>query len=59
MSFWEGLPAPTVLLVPVAVGLAVLIGVASGPRAVRHRSSGGRAASAGPSPAGTRGALIA
>ena len=32
-GLWERLPAPTVLLVPVAVGLAVLIGVVLGPMA--------------------------
>ncbi|MEW6477461.1 MAG: hypothetical protein AB1679_34865 [Actinomycetota bacterium] len=31
VDFWERLPAPTALLVPVTVGLAVLIGVALGP----------------------------
>lgn len=32
VDFWERLPAPTALLIPVAVGLAVLVGVALGPR---------------------------
>lgn len=31
VGFWERVPAPTALLVPVAVGLAVLIGVILGP----------------------------
>lgn len=32
VDFWERLPAPTALLLPVTVGLAVLIGVVLGPR---------------------------
>jgi hypothetical protein len=31
VGFWERVPAPTALLVPVAAGLAVLIGVVLGP----------------------------
>jgi hypothetical protein len=32
VDFWERVPAPTALLIPVAVGLAVLVGVTLGPR---------------------------
>jgi hypothetical protein len=31
VDFWERVPAPTALLIPVAVGLAVLVGVTLGP----------------------------
>jgi hypothetical protein len=56
VDFWERVPAPTALLVPVAIGLAVLVGVALGPvgrpspvfrregglsRALARRSPGG------------------
>lgn len=44
VDFWERLPAPTALLVPVAVGLAILVGVALGPAgrpAPVHRREGG------------------
>lgn len=57
VDFWERLPAPTALLIPVAVGLAVLVGVTLGPegrpapvlrregglsRALARRSAAGR-----------------
>ena len=32
VDFWERVPAPTALLIPVAVGLAVLVGVILGPQ---------------------------
>jgi hypothetical protein len=44
VDFWERLPASTALLVPVAVGLAVLIGLALGPGGRPtpvHRREGG------------------
>ncbi|HWB35220.1 MAG TPA: hypothetical protein VHA75_04255 [Rugosimonospora sp.] len=44
VGFWERLPAWTALLVPVAVGLAVLISVALGPAgrpSPVHRREGG------------------
>ncbi|HZI38737.1 MAG TPA: hypothetical protein VFF24_10560, partial [Acidimicrobiia bacterium] len=56
VDFWERVPTPTVLLVPVTIGLAVLIGVVLGPggrpspvfaregglsRALARRSPGG------------------
>ncbi|HEV7865116.1 MAG TPA: hypothetical protein VGR20_20640, partial [Acidimicrobiia bacterium] len=56
VGFWESVPAPTVLLVPITVGLAVLIGMVLGPvgrpspvfrregglsRALARRSPGG------------------
>ncbi len=31
VDFWESVPGPTVLLVPIAVGLAIVVGVALGP----------------------------
>lgn len=57
VDFWERIPAPTALLIPVAVGLAVLVGVTLGPggrpapvlsregglsRALARRSAAGR-----------------
>jgi len=57
VDFWERVPAPTALLIPVAVGLAVLVGVTLGPhgrpapvlrregglsRALARRSAAGR-----------------
>ena len=57
VDFWESVPAPTALLIPVAVGLAVLVGVTLGPggrpapvlrregglsRALARRSAAGR-----------------
>jgi hypothetical protein len=56
VDFWESVPAPTVLLIPVAVGLAVILGLVLGPlgrpspvfarqgglsRALARRSPGG------------------
>ena len=32
VGFWDRVPGPTLLLIPAAVGLAVLIGVVLGPR---------------------------
>ena len=44
VGFWERLPGPTLLLIPVAVGLAVLVGVVLGPAGrpapVLHREGG-------------------
>jgi hypothetical protein len=57
VDFWENVPAPTALLIPVAVGLAVVVGVTLGPggrpapvlrrqgglsRALARRSAAGR-----------------
>ena len=60
VDFWEHVPAPTALLVPVAVGLAVLVGVVLGPMGrpspVFRREGGLSRALARRSPGGTEAA---
>ena len=57
VDFWERVPAPTALLVPVVAGLAVLIGVVLGPvgrpTPVFHREGGLSRALARRNPGGT------